>query len=127
MATTFSFAFDPRYSTLFRVAGITPERASLTVDDHWLSVRFGIFTLETALDNVSEASVTGPHQPLKALGVRMSLADRGLTFGSSTGRMTCILFRAPVRISPFDVASHPGLSVSVDRPDELATLLNGAR
>ena len=127
MTTTFSFRFDDRYSGLFRLGGITPARARLTVDDEHLSARFGIFTLRTPLSNIAEASVTGPHQPLRALGVRTSLTDRGLTFGTSVERMTCIRFHTPVRIKPFDVMAHPGLSVSVDHPEQLAALLNGHR
>ncbi len=126
MATTFDFTFDPRYTALLRLAGITPARTSLTVDDEQLTARCGIFTLTTPLSNVAEASVTGPHQPLRAIGIRMSLADRGLTFGTSPHRMTCILFHEPVRVRPVDIVAHPGLSVSVDRPDELAALLNGS-
>ena len=127
MATTFSFRFDPRYAMLLRLGGITPDRASLTVGEHDLFVQFGLLTLTTPLSNVVEASVTGPHQPLKAIGPRTSLTDRGLTFGTSAERMTCILFAQPVRTRPVDLVSHPGLSVSVDRPDELAALLNGSR
>jgi hypothetical protein len=125
MTTTFSFRFDERYAGLFRLGGITPARARLTVDDERLFVRFGIFTLETPRSNIAESSVTGPHQPLRALGVRTSVSDRGLTFGTSAERMTCIRFHEPVRIKPFDLVAHPGLSVSVDRPDALAALLNG--
>ena len=124
MATTFRFRFDDRYAPLLRLGGITPERAELTVDDELLSARFGLLRLRTPLSNVAEASVTGPHQPVRAIGVRMSLTDRGLTFGTSVERMTCIRFHRPVRTTPFDITSHPGLSVSVERPEELAALLN---
>lgn len=125
MPTTFSFRFDTRYSPLLRLAAITPDRAELTVDDERFTARFGIFTLDTPRSNVKSASVTGPHQPLRAIGVRMSLTDKGLTFGTSVERMTCIEFHEPVRIKPVDIAAHPGLSVSVERPEELAALLNG--
>lgn len=124
MPETFSFAFDRRYQPLLAVAGITPARAELTVDDAELRVRFGLLTLTTPRSNIASAQVTGPHTPLRAIGVRMSLTDRGLTFGSSVRRTTCILFHEPVRTRPFDITDHPGLTVSVDRPDELAALLN---
>lgn len=124
MSATFRFRFDDRYASLLRLGGITPDRALLTVDDEKLTARFGLLTLQTPLSNVTEASVTGPHQPLRAVGVRMSLSDRGLTFGSSVDRMVCMLFRTPVRTRPFDIVSHPSFSVSVERPDELAALLN---
>ena len=125
MATTFGFSFDPRFAPLLRVWGASPARAEVVVDDERLRARFGIFRLSTPLSNIAEASVTGPHKPYRALGVRMSATDRGLTLGSSAERMVCMKFHRPVRMQPFDVVAHPGLSVSVDRPDELAALLNG--
>lgn len=124
MSSTFSFTFDPRYTVLLRGFGATPSRASLTVNAHHLRVRFGWFTLTTPRSNIASAVVTGPHQPLKAIGVRMSLTDRGLTFGSSADRTTCIQFHAPVRAKPVDIVSHPALTVSVSDPDGLAALLN---
>ena len=126
MTHTFNFTFDPRFAPLLRLGGITPDRSQLTVDDEMLRFRFGLLTLETPRSNVIEASVTGPHQPIKAIGVPMSLSDRGLTFGTSVERMVCMQFREPVRTRPFDLASHPGLSVSVERPQELVGLLNGS-
>ena len=124
MAETFDFVFDSRYAPLLKAALITPDRASLRLDDHELNVRFGMFRLITPRSNIAEASLTGPHQPLKAIGVRMSLSDRGLTFGTSVERTVCMLFRSPVRTRPFDIASHPGLTVSVERPHDLVALIN---
>ena len=126
MAETFAFVFDSRYAPLLRVGGITPERTSLELDAHELRIRFGLLTLTTPRSNIREASLTGPHQPLKAIGVRMSLTDRGLTFGTSVERTVCMLFNQPVRTKPFDIASHPGLTVSVERPHELVAQLNGS-
>ncbi|MPZ73818.1 MAG: hypothetical protein GEU74_11405 [Nitriliruptorales bacterium] len=124
MPETFAFAFDRVYQPLLALAGIFPGRADVMVDDDELRVRFGMLTLTTPRSNIASAQVTGPHNPLKAIGVRTSFTDRGLTFGSSAGRTTCILFQQPVRTRPFDVARHPGLTVSVERPDDLAALLN---
>lgn len=125
MAAQFLFRFDRRYALLLRAFGAGPSSCSLTVDDDWLSVRFGWFHLVTPRTNVTSAEVTGPHPPLKALGIRTSLVDRGLTFATSAARTTCIHFRRPVRIRPFDFVDHPALTVSVDRPEELAAVLNG--
>lgn len=125
MVHTFNFTFDPRYVPLLRLGGITPERSSVVVDDDMVRIRFGLLTLETPRNNVIEVSVTGPHQPIKAIGVRMSLSDRGLTFGTSVERMACLQFRESVRARPFDITSHPALSLSVERPQELVGLLNG--
>ncbi len=80
--------------------------------------------LTTPRSNIRGATVTGPHRPLKAIGIRTSLTDRGLTFGSAAARTTCIEFHEPVRAEPFDIVRHPGLTVSVDDSDGLAALLN---
>ena len=124
MASTFSFAFDPRYAPFLRAAGITPERSSLVGDDHELRVRFGPVTLTTPRSNIRKATVSGPWKPLKAIGVRMSFSDGGLTFGSSVERTACLEFIEPVRAKPVDLRSHPGLTVSVEDPDGLAALIN---
>jgi hypothetical protein len=126
MEHTFNFRFDSRFAPLLGLGGITPGRSWVVVDDEFLRVRFGGLKLTTPRDNILEASVTGPHQPIRAIGVRMSLTDRGLTFGTSVERMVCVQFREPVRARPVDVTPHPGLSLSVERPEELVALLNGA-
>lgn len=110
---TFPFAFDPRFRVVLLGLGVTPSRAFAAVDDERLRVQFGIWTLDTPRSNVKSAEVTGPHKPWKAIGVRTSLSDRGLTFGSAVDRTVCIQFHQPVRVAPFDLASHPGLTVSV--------------
>jgi len=48
------------------------------------------------LADVEDAEVTGPYHLLRSLGVHVSLADRGLTFGTSAGPGLCIRFRRPV-------------------------------
>src|SRR5688572_16472855 len=116
MTETFSFVFDRRFAPLLLLwGGVTPKRAQLTVDDQQLHVQFGMFSLTTPRTNIASAQVTGPHNPVKAIGIRTSLSDRGLTFGSAVERTTCIEFHEPVRIQPLDVVAHPGLTVSVDR------------
>lgn len=124
MADTFEFVFDARYAPLLRLGGITPRSTSLVVDDDALRIRFGILRLVTPRSNIREASLTGPHQPIRAIGVRSSLTDHGLTFGTSVERTVCMLFDTPVRTRPVDVFAHPGLTVSVERPHDLVALLN---
>lgn len=125
MTRTFRFRFDPRYAGALRLAGITPSRAWLRLDEEELVARFGIFTLSTPRSNLRAAHVTGPHRALRAIGIRMSLSDRGLTFGSAIDRTTCIEFHDPIRLRPIDIVAHPALTVSVDDPEGLAALVNG--
>ena len=120
---TFAFEFDDRFRWLLAAEGITPRNTWVRVTDDRFVAHCSIFTLETPRSNIAGVEVTGPHRPIKAIGIRTSLTDRGLTFGTNAERMVCVRFIEPVRISPFDLARHPGLSVSVADVEGLATLL----
>ena len=122
MATrTYEFRFDPRFRPLLGLAAVTPDRAHVRIDDGTFTARFGPWVVRTAVANIVEVSVTGPHNPLKAIGTRLSLADRGLTFGSNANRTVCIRFEEPVRgIEPTGTLRHPALSLSVADPHRLA-------
>lgn len=123
--TSFAFRFDPRYVRMLALAGIRPERAGVDVGGGILDVRFGPWHCTTTLDNVAGVETTGPFKAIKAIGPRLSLADRGLTFGTNTQRAVCIRFRDPVPgIEPTGVLKHPGLTVTVDDVDGLAAALS---
>jgi hypothetical protein len=125
--TSFAFRFDPRYARLLAIAGVRPDRASVDVAGGTLDVRFGPWHCTTTLDNVAGVEITGPYSALKAIGPRLSLADRGLTFGTNTERGVCIRFRTPVPgIEPTGVLRHPGLTVTVADVDGLAAALRPA-
>ena len=101
------------------------ERSGLELDTGGLRVRFGPWLVETPLDNIAGAEATGPFSPLRALGVRLSLADRGLTFGTTTRGGVCLRFRDPVPgIEPWGVLRHPGLTVTVAEPELVAATIN---
>ncbi|WP_439379514.1 hypothetical protein [Amycolatopsis lexingtonensis] len=100
-------------------------RSGLELDTGGLRVRFGPWLVETPLDNIAGAEATGPFSPLRALGVRLSLADRGLTFGTTTRGGVCLRFREPVPgIEPWGVLRHPGLTVTVAEPGLVAATIN---
>jgi hypothetical protein len=62
--------------------------------------------------------VTGPFAAWKVLGARLSLADRGLTFGTVPSAGVCVSFRDPVSgIEPTGRLRHPNLTVTVAQPD----------
>jgi hypothetical protein len=80
---TFPFAHDPRFALPLRLFGVTPDRAHVRVTDHRLQARFGFFSVDVPLSQVQGVEVTGPYKAYKALGPRLSVADRGATFGTS--------------------------------------------
>jgi hypothetical protein len=107
-----------------RLIGIGPRSSVVQVDDEMLDIRFGVWRVRTPLDNIAGVRITGPYNPLTALGIRIGLRDRGLTFGTSVGPGVCITFHEPVATSaPTLLIRHPGLTVTVEDPQGLATAL----
>jgi hypothetical protein len=120
----FPFVVDPRWRLL--LAPLRPEApgSGVHIGADGFTARLGPWLVTTPLDNIADATVTGPFAAWKALGPRLSAADRGLTFGTSTVAGVCIRFHRPVRgLDPFGLIRHPGLTVTVARPEQLAQRL----
>ena len=110
----FDFAFEGRYRPLLALLGVVPSTAHVTIDSTRLTAHFGPWSCETPLDNIVDVEVTGPYRAHRAIGARASLADRGLTFGSTTAGGVCLCLRRPVRgLDPFGAMAHPGLTFTV--------------
>ena len=106
-----------------RFLGVRPGAARVDVHDEHLEIVFGPWRLLTSLGNVEDATVTGPYNPLKVYGVRVSLADLGVTFGTTTAAGLCISFREPVAAAvPGGLVRHPSVTVTVAEPDRLRRL-----
>jgi hypothetical protein len=120
------FAFEPEYRLAGRMLGIGPDTCSVVVDDRYLRVHFGPWAVATRLENVAGASVTGPYQRLKTLGPpHLSLADRGLTFATNHHEGVCVRLVHAVRgIEPLGLIRHPAVTVTVEDPAGLASLLS---
>jgi hypothetical protein len=120
----FDFEFEPAFRLLLALAGVTPASSRVTVSDDRLVARFGPFSCVTATSNVREVCSTGPYQWFKAIGPRLSFADQGLTFGTTTAGGVCVLFHEPVRgLAPVGPLRHPGLTVTVADPERFASSL----
>ncbi|WP_326836069.1 hypothetical protein VSH64_14290 [Amycolatopsis rhabdoformis] len=101
------------------------DRDGLSLDADGLRVRLGPFVVSTPLGNLAGAEVSGPYRAFRVFGARLSLADRGLTLGTSTRRGVCIRFHEPVPgIEPFGLVRHPGLTVTVAEPELVAETIN---
>jgi hypothetical protein len=125
---SFGFEFEPRMAPFSFAVGVTPLTAKVEVADGRLCARFGPWSVRTPLDNVEAAEVTGPYSFPKVVGPpHLSLADRGLTFATSTRRGVCIRFKEPVTGAlPFGMLRHPALTVTVDDPEGLTEALRPA-
>jgi hypothetical protein len=122
--TRLEFAFSRPLSWPLALLGVTPWTAHVDVTDDELAVRFGPWSLATPLSNVQDAQVTGPYLPFKVLGPHISLADRGVTFGTTWRRGVCVRFRSPVPAAlPAGLLPHPAVTVTVTDADRLVALL----
>lgn len=123
----FEFSFDRRFVPLLAALGVTRRTASVVITPSRLAARFGPWSCSTPLANISEVCVTGPYRWYTAIGPRLSLADRGLTFGTNVHAGVCVLFREPVHgLEPLGVMRHPGLTVTVAEPDRFAAAVRQA-
>jgi len=122
----FAFRFDSPVDAIARRLGVNEESAYVHVLGETLSIRFGPWTMQTMTSNVDSATVTGPYRWWKVAGPpRLSLVDRGITFGTTTAQGVCIKFREPVAGGlPVSWLRHPAATVTVEDADDLVTLLN---
>jgi hypothetical protein len=121
----FPFDFHPLFRLPALAAGVTPGSAYVDVDREKLEVRFGPWSMQVDRDDIAEVCETGPYKPWKVIGPpHLSLADRGITFGTTTGGGVCITLRRPVPgIEPTGRLKHPGLTVTVADREGLVELL----
>ncbi len=118
----FEMAFDPRFRLPLAALGVTPSTAHVTIGPDRLVACFGPWVVRTRPSNVRAVCLTGPYRSYRAIGARLSAADRGLTFGSAVARGVCLLFREPVHgLDPLGLLRHPGLTVTVAQPEAFAT------
>jgi hypothetical protein len=122
----FPFDFDLAYRVVALPLGITPRTAWVDVGGGRLLARFGLWTVETGVDNVAGTETTGPYpSTFKTIGAaHLSFVDRGLTFATNKRRGLCIRFRDPVPgLEPTGRLRHPALTVTVADVDGLAAAL----
>jgi hypothetical protein len=110
----FPYLFDQRFRWIWWPLGARPgvDGVTLTTEATFVAT-FGRFRVETPLSNIKDATSTGPYRWWKAVGIRGSLADSGITFGTTPRGGVCVLFerRIPRVIPPNE--SHSGLTVTV--------------
>ncbi len=118
----FPYERDERWKLLLLPLGV---RASdgVTVTHTTLRATFGMFSVETPLDNVVGTKITGPHRWYTAVGLRLSFSDDGVTFGTNHRRGLCIAFDTKVR-RVIGFHDHSALWVSVADPEGLAEALS---
>lgn len=120
----FPYDFDERFIWIWGPLGARPKKdgVALTEDGKFVAT-FGRFRVETPLSNIKGANKTGPYRWWRAVGIRGSGVDSGITFGTTPRGGVCILFkeRIPKVIPP--AAQHAGLTVTVADRDGLVQAL----
>ena len=115
----FPYRLDKRWSALFLALGVRDADGVTVSGKGELLATYGHFKLSTTLDNVDHTVVTGPHRWYTAVGLRLSLADDGVTFGTNHRKGLSIAFVKKVpRVIGF--RKHATLWVSVADPQGLA-------
>ncbi len=118
----FPYRLDGRWKVLFALLRVGESDGVTVKDDGSVVVTYGRRRVATTRANIAGAEVTGGHRWYTAVGLRLSAADDGLTFGTNHEAGLCIEFndRIPKVIGFRD---HSSLWVSVAEPERLAAAL----
>lgn len=116
------YRYEPRTRALLRLLGVKHDRDGVLVTEDQLVASFGPFNFAVERSNITSAAVTGPYLLVKALGPRLSVADHGLTFGTTAMSGACVTFREPIPavLGPW---RHPGVTLTVEEPEHLVRSL----
>lgn len=118
----FAYELDKRWLALFFALGVKESDGVDLTDDGKVIATYGRFGAETTVDNVKDTKVTGPHRWYTAVGLRLSMTDDGLTFGTNHRKGLCISFVEPIP-KVIGTDDHTALWVSVADPEGLANAL----
>ena len=127
MSKRFAYAIDRRYLPLLVPFGLRGSKNGVTLtDDGLLLATFGFFKIKTPLANVTEAHITRNYRWWTAFGVRGSMVDDGLSFGTNHNAGVCIHFAEKVP-SPLRRSGHSALTVTVADLEGLTSALGAGR
>jgi hypothetical protein len=121
----FEYRIDSRYWPVLLPFALRPSKDGVTLtDDASFLATFGFFKLATPLANITGAHITRNYRWWTAPGVRGSMADDGLSFGTNSDGGVCIHFAEKVP-SPLRRKGHSALTVTVADLEGLTAALGG--
>ena len=124
----FPFKFDLAFRPMLLGLGVHPGNSHVTLtDDERFVAQFGRWQVDTPLANIDCIETSGPYRWYRAIGLRGSAVDHGLTFGTTTDGGVCVTFQEPVRRLIPGSRDHPGLTVTVADRDGLVDALESRR
>ena len=102
--TRYPIRIGSKSALLLRIAfGATPDRAWASIDAGIVTVRFGRFEFTVPVTSVTRWRIEGPWRWITAIGVRMSIRHRDISFAGSPRGGVRLDFGSPVRWGPFAV------------------------
>lgn len=117
----YPYSFDRRWGAMFTLLRVG-SADGVHLDDKTLRATYGRVSVETPVSNIDHTEVTGPHRWYTAVGLRLSAADSGITFGTNHHQGLCIAFKEPVK-KVIGLKNHAALWVSVEDPDGLSAAI----
>ena len=124
MSEDFRYAFDKRLFPLLLPFGVRPSKDGETLtDDGRFVATFGFVRVETPISNIDGAHITSGYRWWTAIGVRLSLADDGLTFGTNRDVGVCVHFHERVG-SVLRRSGHSALTVTVAEVERLVEAID---
>lgn len=120
MPQRFPIRVEPRYALVLRIFGVTPSNAWVDLGET-LDARFGWSHISTPLSNCERWAIEGPWRAITALGVRISVRHRDITFGGTPKGGVRIDFREPVR---YGIFHPPALYLTVEDLEGFAAALS---
>lgn len=120
--TFFPYQLDKRWVVLFKALGVNESDGVHLTDDGRLVATYGRVRVETPISNIDHTLITTDHRWFTAVGLRLSFADDGLTFGTNHKAGLCIEFVEKIP-KVIGTKKHSALWVSVADPEGLAAAI----
>ncbi len=118
----FPYRFDKKWTLLFKALGVKESDGVRLTDDGRLVATYGRVRVDTPMSNIDHTLTTKDHRWYTAVGLRLSFADDGLTFGTNHHAGLCIEFIEKIpKVIGFK--PHSALWVSVADPEGLAAAI----
>lgn len=115
----FSIRLGRRSRPVLLLFGVTPANAYVDLGDD-LDAHFGFFRVQTPGSNLASWRIEGPWRWITAIGVRLSIRHRDLTFGGTNRGGVRIDFTEPIAWNGLRL---PALYVTVDDMPGFASAL----
>ena len=122
----FPYDLDVRFQWIWWPLGVREgDGVTITADRRFVAT-YGRWRVDTPLSNIESWQVSGPYLWFKAVGVRGSQVDSGITFGTTPRGGVCVLFRERIPQVLPPRFGHAGLTVTVKDREGLVAALSGS-